>query len=117
MHDKVLRARIGQPLREQGQNAEFLVEFANPQEAGIRDDAATLKSDGDLLRTEVPKRKLLKTGCHHDLEPPGGSKSLFSCNLSTTRGSLVNKRCVFRASEVDRTTIYRWLRDPDRTDR
>src|ERR1035438_3374085 len=98
MHDQFLRARIGQPLREQGQNAELLVEFENAKEAGIRDDAAALKSDGDLLRTEVPKRKLLQTVCHHDLEPPGGSKSLFSCNLSTTRGSLVNKRCVFRVS-------------------
>src|SRR5215207_9457918 len=98
MHDKLLCSRIGQPLCEQRQNAEFLVEFANAQEARIRDNAPALKSDGNLLRTEVPKRKLFQTVCHHDLEPPGGSKSLFSCNLSTTRGSLVNKRCVFRVS-------------------
>src|ERR1019366_4296974 len=97
MHDQALRSRIGQPLREQGQNAESLVELANTQEAGIRDDASALKSDGDLLRTEVPKRKLLRTACHHDLEPFGCGKFLFSCNLSTTKGSFVNQRCVIRA--------------------
>src|SRR6266478_5274228 len=100
MHDEVLRARIGQPFRQQRQDAEFLIEFANPQETGVRDDATALKSDGDLLRTEVPKRKLFKTVCHHDLEPFGCGKFLFSCNLSTTKGSFVNKRCVIRASGV-----------------
>src|ERR1019366_5244255 len=74
------------------------------QEAGIRDDASALKSDGDLLRSEVPERKLLQTACRHDLEPSGCGKFLFSCNLSTTRGSFVNKRYVIRARAGTTTT-------------
>src|ERR1700679_368963 len=98
MHDQVLHARIGQPPREERQNAELPGELAHAQEAGIRDDATALKSNGDLLRSEVPKRKLLQTACHHDLEPSGCGKFLFSCNLSTTRGSFVNSWCVIRDS-------------------
>ena len=44
----------------------------------------------------IPKRQLFKTACRHDLEPSGCGKLLFSCNLSTTRGSFVNERCVIR---------------------
>jgi hypothetical protein len=54
MHDEVLSPRIGQPLGQHRQNAELLVEFAHAQETGIGDNAASLKSDRDLLRTEVP---------------------------------------------------------------
>src|SRR5450432_2771143 len=109
MHDEVLRAWIGQSLREQGQDAEFLVEFANAQESGIGNDAPALKSDGDLLRTEVPKRKLLQTACRHDLEPSGCGKCLFSCNLSTTRGSFVNSQCVIRANLARHAQQATWL--------
>ena len=87
MHDEFLRAWIGQLFGEPGQDAESLIEFANAEETGIGNEPTALKSDGDLLRAEVPKHKLCQTACHHDLEPFGCSKSLFSCNLFTTRGS------------------------------
>jgi hypothetical protein len=39
------------------------------------------------LRAEVPEGKLFTTVCHHDFEPPGCDKCLFSCNLLTPGGS------------------------------
>jgi len=89
VRDELLRSRIGQALGQLGQDAQALVEFPDRQQPGIDHELTAVESDGDLLRTEVPQRKLFHTVCGHDFEPPWGSKLLASCNLHTPGGSFV----------------------------
>ena len=64
-----------------------MVEQADGQESGIADDATAVEIDGDLLPSDVPEGKLLRTVCRHDVEPPDCGKCYVSCNLLTTGGS------------------------------
>jgi hypothetical protein len=57
--DEFLGAGIGKALGDVGQDAEFMVEQADGQEAGIGDDATALEIEGDLLPADVPKGKLV----------------------------------------------------------
>ncbi len=76
--DVLLGARVGEALRQLGQDAQALVEFAQRQQSGIGDELATVESDRDLLLAEVPEGKLIRTGCGHDLKPPCRCKWIVS---------------------------------------
>src|SRR5271167_4457871 len=80
-------ARIGQALGQLGQDAQPFVEFADRQEPRINYELTAVEGDGDLLRPEVPQRKLFQAVCRHDFEPPCGGKLSVSCNLHTQGGS------------------------------
>src|SRR6516165_8334579 len=87
-----LRTRIRESRGNRADDTQFLVEQAQGQKTRIADYAAALEIHAHLLRAQIPKGKLLRTVCRHDLEPPCRYKCKSSCNLPMTGGSFFNKR-------------------------
>ena len=63
MSDGFFRPRIGQPPGRFRQNAEFLIQLANREQASITNDLATVKCHRNLLPSHFKKLQLLSTLC------------------------------------------------------
>jgi len=59
MVDVLRRAGIGQPLGECGNDPQGLFHGADREQASIRDDAAAIETQMELLRTDLPQAKVL----------------------------------------------------------
>jgi len=80
-------ARVGELSGEVSDDAQGPLQGPHGEQPGVGDEAAAVKGNLELLRSEVPQGKVSVRFRDHEREPPHESKLFVTHSLDSARGS------------------------------